>query len=68
MLIKPILLGPKILRFPFFARFKIFFSSITPFSPASLKPPESMVAQVALIEIASLIAEIIFSPSTAIKT
>ena len=63
----PILFGPKILKFPFWAISKILFSKFAPSKPASLKPPDKIVAHFTPIEIASLIEAMILSPLTAIK-
>ena len=63
----PILLGPKILKFPFLAMSKILFSRPAPSKPDSLKPPDKIVAHFTLSETASLMASIILSPSRAIK-
>ena len=65
--IRPMLFGPNILKLPFFAILKIYFSNSLPSDPVSLKPPDKIVAHLTFIEIASLIDSIILLPSTATK-
>ena len=51
--IRPILFGPNILKFPFFAILKICFSNWLPSNPLSLNPPDKIVAHLTFIEMAS---------------